>query len=153
MDIKIDKTDQEILRALQKDASLSLEALAEHVSLSRNSLWRRVKLLEEQGVIRQKVALVSAEKLGLGLDVFVFVKAKEHSPQWLESLRHAVDMLPEIMGAYRMSGELDYLIRIRVSDVKGYDHFYKRFVQMVSVAELSASFVVEELKDSHALPI
>lgn len=153
MDKNIDQTDRHILKLLQADASLSIDAIADTVHLSRNACWRRVKRLEETGVLLGRVALVDAAKLGQGQLVFVLMHAADHTPEWLESFNRAVQTLPEITGAHRMSGDLDYVLRVQVADVSDYDRFYKRLISMVPVRDISASFVMENLKDSTAVPV
>ena len=153
MSNSIDNTDRAILKLLQNDATLSVDVLAEAVHLSRNACWRRVKRLEQTGVLRARVALVDPSKVGLGQLVFVLMRAADHSPDWLKAFDHAVQTLPEITGAHRMSGDLDYVLRVQVADVVDYDRFYKRLISMVPVRDISASFVMENIKDSTALPV
>ncbi len=152
MEIK-DPLDRKILIALQQNADLALEDLGARVGLSRNAVWRRVKALEASGVIRRRVALLDAEKLGLGLTVFMMIRTDRHAPDWLERFAEATRDMPEILGAYRMTGELDYLIRARVADVKAYDRLYQQLVSRVELADVSASFVMEEIKETTELPI
>ena len=123
------------------------------IGLSRNACWRRVKRLEDERVITARVALVDPEKLGLGLSVFIQVRTSSHHPDWLARFRAAVTALPEITGVYRMSGDLDYVLRARVADVKGYDRLYQRLIAKVPMTDVSASFVMEEIRDSTALPV
>jgi Lrp/AsnC family transcriptional regulator len=149
----LDETDRRILAELQRDAALSVDQLAERVRLSRNACWRRVKRLEEEGVIRGRVALVDAEKLGLSLSVFVLVRTSQHDPDWLRRFREAVVSIPEITGVYRMSGDLDYVLRARVADVKAYDRLYQRLIARVPLSDVSASFVMEEIKETTAVPV
>lgn len=149
----IDKLDRAILRFLQRDASQPIEAIAESVGLSRNACWRRMKRLEETGVIRARVALIDAEAVDLGQTVMVLIRTNSHDPVWLTRFRQAVAEMPEILGAYRMSGDLDYLLKVCVRDVKSYDSFYQRLIAKVPVANVSASFVMEDIKDTTALPI
>ncbi|WP_109562544.1 Lrp/AsnC family transcriptional regulator [Jannaschia seohaensis] len=153
MTLELDEMDRRILRALQSDAAQGLEALSERVHLSRNALWRRVKRLEEAGVIRGRVAVLDPAALGLGLSVFVMIRAGSHEPGWLERFQAAVTSLPEIQGAHRMTGELDYVLRVRVRDVADYDRFYKALIARVPVADVSASFVMEDIVDRTTLPI
>ena len=153
MDAELTKTDRKILSLLQRDSSASIEEVAEKVGLSRNACWRRVKNLEAAGVIMRRVALVDAESVGLGLSVFVMIKTNTHDTVWLEKFETAVNTLPEITGAHRMSGDLDYVLRVRVSDVKGYDRFYQRLISQVPIAEISASFVMDDIKDTTELPV
>lgn len=153
MSVTIDETDRRILSELQRDVVQSLEALGERIGLSRNAAWRRIRRLEEAGVIRQRVALLDAVALDLGLTVFIQVRTNRHDPKWLADFARAVRVLPEILGAYRMSGELDYLIRARVRDMQAYDKLYQRLIREVELADVTASFVMEELKETTALPV
>jgi Lrp/AsnC family transcriptional regulator len=150
---KLDHLDRRILAILQRDAGLSLEELGDRVGLSRNAVWRRVKALEETGIIRARVALLDPEKLGLGLTVFMMIKAERHTTDWLDNFTRATADMPEILGAYRMTGDLDYLIRARVADVKAYDRLYKDLIARVDLHDVSASFVMEETKETTALPV
>ncbi len=153
MSINIDETDRRILTALQKDATLSVDALADTAGLSRNAAWRRVRRLDEAGVIRGRVALLDAETLGVGLTVFIAVRTDRHDADWADAFSHATRSLPEITGVYRTSGELDYLIRAQVPDVKGYDRLYRRLIQKIELKDVTASFVMEEIKDTTVLPV
>ena len=145
--------DRRILAELQRDGSLSIEELSERVHLSRNACWRRVKRLEEERVITGRVALVDADRLGLGLSVFVIVRTSSHDPDWLKKFREAVTGFPEITGVYRMSGDLDYILRARVADVKAYDRLYQRLIARVPLTDVSASFVMEEIKETTVVPV
>ncbi|WP_092644899.1 Lrp/AsnC family transcriptional regulator [Jannaschia faecimaris] len=149
----IDETDRRILRQLQIDTTASLDTLAERVSLSRNACWRRIKRLEEAGVIRERVAHLDAALLGLGLSVLVMIRVGTHDQTWLNKFQAAVASMPEIQGAHRMTGDLDYVLRVRVADVADYDRFYKALIARVQMADISASFVMENIKDTTALPI
>jgi len=149
----LDTIDRRLLAELQRDGTLSVDRLSERVSLSRNACWRRVKMLEEAGVITGRVALVDAEKLGLGLSVFIIVRTSSHDPAWLAKFRDAATSFPEITGVYRMSGDLDYVLRARVADVKAYDRLYQRLIAKVPLSDVSASFVMEEIKDTTVLPV
>lgn len=150
---KFDTADQKILRHLQENADQPLEVLADKVGLSRNAVWRRIKTLEDRGVIARRVALLDPVKLGLALTVFILIRTSSHSPNWLEQFAKATSDFPEILGAYRMSGDLDYLIRARVSDMAAYDALYQRLIRRIEMSDVSASFVMEELKETTQLPI
>jgi Lrp/AsnC family transcriptional regulator len=150
---KLDHLDRRILALLQSDAGLALEQLGDRVGLSRNAVWRRVKALEEAGVIRARVALLDPETVGLGLTVFMLIRTDRHAPDWLDRFAAATRDMPEILGAYRMTGDLDYLIRARVADVKAYDRLYRDLVGRVELHDVSASFVMEEIKETTALPL
>jgi Lrp/AsnC family transcriptional regulator len=149
----IDETDRTILRALQKDAAQSLDALSDAVALSRNACWRRIKRMEEAGVIRARVALLDPNKLGLGLTAFVLIRAGRHDASWLAQFQTALRSFPEVQGAHRMTGDLDYVLRVRVRDVADYDRFYKALIERVEIADVSASFVMEDLIETTALPL
>ena len=149
----IDELDRKILTELQRDASIALDALGEKVGLSRNACWRRIKQMESDGIITARVALLDAQALGLGLMVFMQVRAARHDAEWLNSFARATGLMPEIQGVYRMSGDLDYLIRARVADMADYDRLYQTLIARVPMADVSASFVMEEIKDTTALPM
>jgi len=150
---RIDEMDRRLLAELQRDSDASLETLGERVGLSRNACWRRIRALEEAGVIRGRVTLLDAARLGLGLTVFMQIRTNAHAPDWLERFSAAVKAMPEILGVYRMSGDLDYLIRAQVTDMAGYDSLYQRLIRKVPLSDVSASFVMEEIKETTALPL
>lgn len=149
----LDITDRRILMQLQRDADQSLETLGAAVGLSRNACWRRIRALETAGIIKGRVALLDAAKLGLGLTVFIQVRTNAHAPDWLEKFSSATSAMPEVTAVYRMSGDLDYLIRARVADMAGYDRLYQRLIRKVPLSDVSASFVMEEIKETTQLPI
>jgi len=149
----IDTIDRKILNALQRDAGQSLETLGADVGLSRNACWRRIRALEEAGVITGRIATLDARKLGLGLTVFMQIRTNAHAPDWLKKFSTATKAMPEIQGVYRMSGDLDYLIRARVADMAGYDQLYQRLIARVPLSDVSASFVMEEIKETAQLPL
>jgi Lrp/AsnC family transcriptional regulator len=153
MNTEIDEIDRRILAELQRDGTLSVDQLSSRVRLSRNACWRRMKILEDGGVITGRVALVDAEKLGLGLSVFIIVRTSNHDPEWLAKFRAAATSFPEITGVYRMSGDLDYVLRARVADVKAYDRLYQRLIARVPLSDVSASFVMEEIKETTVVPV
>jgi Lrp/AsnC family transcriptional regulator len=149
----LDKIDRAILAELQRDATLTVDDLAERIHLSRNACWRRVKALEEAQVIKARVALVDAAKLGIGLTAFIAIRTAQHEEKWLEKFSRAVRDFPEIIGVYRTTGETDYLLQAVVSDIAGYDQLYKRLITRISLTDVSASFVMEKIKETTALPI
>lgn len=150
---ELDTIDRRILAELQRDGTLSVDQLSERVGLSRNACWRRVKRLEDDRIITERVALIDADKLGLGLSVFIIVRTSSHDPDWLARFRTAVTSFPEITGVYRMSGDLDYVLRARVADVKAYDRLYQRLIAKVPLSDVSASFVMEEIKETTVVPV
>lgn len=149
----LDPIDARLLARLQIRCDEPLEELGNHVGLSRNAVWRRVKALEDRGVVTGRVAVVDPAAVGLGLMVFIQVRAAHHSASWLDQFRRAVRAMPEILGVYRMTGDLDYLIRARVADMADYDRLYQRLIARVEMGDVSASFVMEELKEGTALPL
>jgi Lrp/AsnC family transcriptional regulator len=148
-----DAIDARLLSELQRDATLSMDALSERVALSRNACWRRIRALEEAGVIRGRVALLDPAAVGCGLSVIVMIRTNRHDADWMAQFDRAVRALPEIVGAHRMTGDLDYILRVRVADVPAYDAFYKRLIARVPLSDVSASFVMEDIKDTTALPL
>ncbi|MEM8877920.1 MAG: Lrp/AsnC family transcriptional regulator [Pseudomonadota bacterium] len=149
----MDQIDQRLLSELQDDAGQSLDTLSNRVGLSRNACWNRIKRLEDTGVIRKRVALIDPAAVNLGLSVFIAVRTNEHDSGWLERFSRATREMPEILGVYRTSGDLDYLVHARVPDMPGYDDLYQRLIRRVRLADVSASFVMEEIKETTALPM
>jgi Lrp/AsnC family transcriptional regulator len=149
----LDEIDRKLLALLQVDATLSVAQLADRVGLSPTPAWKRVQKLEAAGVITRRVALVAPERVGMGLSVFVAVEAGEHSPTWLAAFADAVATMPEIMEAYRMAGEVDYMLRVAVADMAEYDVFYKRLIAAVPLKNVTSRFAMERLKHTTAYPL
>lgn len=149
----LDEFDRKILTELQRNADLPLDALGQKVGLSRNACWRRIKALEASGVIRGRVALLDPVRIGLPLTVFLQIHAARHDADWLAQFARATRNLPEVQGVYRMSGNLDYLIRAQVADMADYDRLYQTLIARVPMGDVSASFVMEDIKDSTELPL
>ncbi len=151
--LTLDATDKSLLRHVQLDASLSIEQLAERVNLSRNACWRRLKRLEDEGVIRARVALADPVKLNLELTVFIAVRTSRHDADWATRFHQAVQDIPELLGVYRTAGEIDYILHARVPNVAAYDRLYKKLTARIEMQDVSASFVMEEIKEVTALPL
>lgn len=149
----MDKLDRKILELLQKDGGLTAADVAERIGLSKAPCWRRIKRLEEAGVIKQTVALLDARQLNLGTNVFVTLKTANHSEAWFEKFVNAVRDIPEVVEIHRMSGDVDYLMRIVVPDIDAYDLVYKRLIAAVEFKDVSASFALETIKHTTALPL
>ena len=149
----IDDIDKRIVAALQAEGRLSIVDLADRVGLSATPCQRRVKRLEEEGVIKQTVALLDARSLNLGTTVFVTLKTANHSEAWFERFVKAVKDIPEVTEIHRMSGDVDYLMRIVVPDIDAYDVVYKRLIASVEFQDVSASFALETIKYTTALPL
>ncbi|MDH3314466.1 MAG: Lrp/AsnC family transcriptional regulator [Gammaproteobacteria bacterium] len=149
----MDAIDRKILMQLQADATLSTAEIAERVGLSTTPCWRRIQNLEKSGVIRERVALLERAHLNLGIDVFVAVRTNQHNIEWLDKFAKAVVDFPEVVEFYRMSGEIDYLMRVVVPDIPAYDRFYKRLIQQANISDVSSSFAMERIKYTTALPL
>jgi Lrp/AsnC family transcriptional regulator len=150
---ELDETDRRILACLQEDANMPVAEIARRVGLSSTPCWRRIQKLEESKIIRGRVALLDAKKLNVGVTVFVSVKTNHHSLQWLEKFAEAVAEMPEVIEFYRMSGEIDYLLRVVVPDIEAYDAFYKRLIARIELSDVSSSFAMEQIKYTTALPL
>ena len=149
----MDSTDLKILNLLQSDASLTVKDIAERIHLSTTPCWKRIQKLEEKGYIKARVALLDPIKVNAAVTVFVAIKASQHSSDWIEKFDAAVAGLPEVMEAYRMSGEFDYLLRVAVRDIDAYDRFYKTLIDRIELSDVTSSFAMEQIKYTTALPI
>ena len=149
----MDRIDKKILDCLQTDAALPVGDIAERVGLSATPCWRRIRNLEKAGIIQRRVALLDPEKLNLGITVFVALKTSQHNYEWLENFADAVSGIDEVVEFYRMSGDTDYLLRIVVPDIAGYDAVYKRLIQAADLSDVSSSFAMERIKYTTALPL
>ncbi len=149
----MDALDKKILHHLQIDNRIPVNELAELVGCSRTVCWRRIKSLEEAGIIRGNVALLSREKVGLPVTVFVNVKTASHETDWLEKFARAVETFPEITEFYRMSGDVDYLLKVVVPDIASYDEFYRRLITAIPLSDVSSNFAMEEIKFTTAIPV
>lgn len=151
--VELDKTDRAILEILQEDATISISALAERVSLSSTPCWRRIQRLEKEGVIKKRVTLLDADKINVGVTVFVTIKTQQHNEKWLKKFNDVVTSMAEVVEFYRMSGETDYLLRIVVPDIKSYDAVYKKLIRDMDYLDINSSFAMEQIKLTTALPL
>ena len=149
----MDRIDKKILACVQEDATLPVAQIAERVGLSTTPCWRRIQKLERDGVIRARVALLDRNHLNLRVDVFVAIRTNQHNTQWLEKFARTATDFPEVLEFYRMSGEIDYLMRVVVPDIAAYDRFYRRLIRKVDISDVSSSFAMERLKYTTALPL
>ena len=149
----MDSKDLQILSILQEDGTTPLAELAEAVSLSSTPCWRRVQRLQEAGVIKRTVALCDPARLSVGVTVFVSIRTSQHSDAWMKRFVQGTRDIPEIVEIYRMSGEVDYLLKVVVPDIAGYDRVYKRLIKAVELQDVSSSFAMEVLKSTTALPL
>ena len=145
--------DAQILALMQTDATLSVADIAERVHLSSTPCWRRIQRLERDGYIRKRVALLDADKLNVGVTVFVAIRTNQHNEAWFERLNNAVSAIPEVLEFYRMSGATDYLLRIVVPDIAGYDSVYRELIRNVDLFDVTSSFAMEQIKFTTALPL
>ncbi|AJQ92495.1 Lrp/AsnC family transcriptional regulator [Gynuella sunshinyii] len=150
---KLDKTDLKILSLLQQNAALPVAEIAPQVNLSVTPCWRRIQRLEREGYIRNRVALLDHNKLNVGVTVFVAIKTRDHSIEWLEKFRNTVQQIPEILSMYRLSGSVDYLLHLVLPDIAAYDKVYKQLIAEVSFQEVSSMFSMEEMKATTAIPL
>lgn len=148
-----DAIDLRILALLQEDATLTVNDIADRIHLSPTPCWRRIQRLEREGVIRKRVALLDPARLNAGVTVFVAVKTAQHNAAWLERFAAAVGAIPEVVEFYRMSGEIDYLLRIMVPDIAGYDAVYKKLIKAAELFDVSSSFAMEQIKFTTAVPL
>jgi len=149
----MDAIDRKILAVVQQDASLSVAEIGQRVGLSSTPCWKRLQRLEADGVIQRRVAIVDAEKIGLGVTVFVSIETGDHSNDWLARFADTVEAMPEVMEFYRMAGDVDYMLRVVVPDIAGYDAFYKKLIATVPLKNVTSRFAMEKIKLSTALPI
>jgi Lrp/AsnC family transcriptional regulator len=149
----MDQLDRKILNLLQEDATVPVATIAERVGLTATPCWRRIQKLEEAGIIRRRVALLDRVRLKVGVTVFVAVRTNQHNMAWYERFARAVSEIDEIVGFYRMSGEVDYLLHVVVPDIAGYDAVYKRLIARIELSDVSSSFAMEVIKETTRLPL
>ena len=149
----LDEMDIKILRILQEDATRPVAEIGKAVGLSTTPCWRRIQKLEEAGIIRRRVALLDAAKVNVGVTVIVSIKTDKHAIGWLEKFHEAVIDFPEVVEFYRMSGEIDYLLRVVVPDIAAYDAFYKRLISRIEISKVSSAFAMEQIKYTTTLPL
>jgi Lrp/AsnC family transcriptional regulator len=149
----MDAIDRKILAVLQDDASLSVAEIGSRVGLSSTPCWKRIQRLEADGVIQKRVAVIDQDKLGLGVTVFVSVETEDHSEEWLRKFAEMVGAMPEVLEFYRMAGDVDYMLRVVVPDIAGYDGFYKKLIAAVPLKNVTSRFAMEKIKSTTALPI
>ncbi|MFP6728672.1 MAG: Lrp/AsnC family transcriptional regulator [Alphaproteobacteria bacterium] len=149
----MDSIDHKILAILQDDSTIAVAEIAERVGLSATPCWRRIQNLEKAGVIRRRVALLEPKALNLGVTVFVGLKTSQHSQDWLETFARKIAAIDEVVEFYRMSGDVDYLLKIVAPDIAGYDAVYKRLIAAIEFSDVSSSFAMEEIKYTTVLPL
>ncbi len=148
-----DEIDRKILTILQKNATMPVAELGRKVGLSTTPCWRRIQKMEEDGVIQRRVAILDPDKVNAGVSVFMAVRTSEHSGAWLRAFAAAVEEFPEVVEFYRMSGEVDYMLRVVVPDIAAYDEFYRRLIAKITLTDVSSSFSMEQIKYTTAMPL
>lgn len=149
----MDAIDKRILTVLQRDASISIAALADAVNISQTPCWRRVQKLEQDGVITKRVAILNREKVNCATTAFIQIRTNDHSIAWLDEFHRCVIGMPEVVDFHRLTGEVDYLLRIVVPDLKAYDAFYKRLISKIRLHDVSSMLSMEEIKYSSEIPL
>ncbi|RST86687.1 Lrp/AsnC family transcriptional regulator [Aquibium carbonis] len=149
----MDRLDKKILRLMQEDATLAVADIAKKVGLSTTPCWRRIQKLEEEGVIQRRVAVLNPEKVNTRVNVFISIRTSAHSLEWLKRFSEVVQEFPEVVEFYRMSGDVDYLIRVVVPDIAAYDAFYKKLIAKIEIRDVSSAFAMEQIKYTTQLPL
>jgi Lrp/AsnC family transcriptional regulator len=149
----LDEMDIKILKILQQDCTRSVADIGKEVGLSTTPCWRRIQKLEDAGIIQRRVAILNPPAVNAGVTVFVSIKTDQHSLNWLEKFHAAVVDFPEVVEFYRMSGDVDYLLRVVVPDIAAYDAFYKKLISRITISKVSSAFAMEQIKYTTALPL
>jgi Lrp/AsnC family transcriptional regulator len=149
----LDRMDRKILDILQKDCTLPVAEIGKQIGLSTTPCWRRIQKLEESGVIERRVALLDPKKINVGVTVFVSITTSQHTQEWLDRFHAALKDFPEIVEFYRMSGQVDYLLRVVVPDIERYDSFYKKLIAKIELSDVSSAFAMEQIKFTTTLPL
>ncbi|MGH7005032.1 MAG: Lrp/AsnC family transcriptional regulator [Alphaproteobacteria bacterium] len=149
----MDRLDRKILRLLQEDATLAVADVAKKVGLSTTPCWRRIQKLEEDGVIQRRVAILDPVRVNTRVTVFVSIRTGSHSNEWLKRFSEVVQEFPEVVEFYRMSGDVDYLLRVVVPDIAAYDAVYKRLINKIDIRDVSSAFAMEQIKYTTELPL
>jgi Lrp/AsnC family transcriptional regulator len=149
----MDRVDKMILSLIQEDATLPVADIAKRVGLSTTPCWRRIQKMEEDHVIERRVAVLNPEKINVGVTVFVSITTDKHNHEWLKRFAEVISKFPEVVGFYRMSGQVDYLLKVVVPDISAYDAFYKKLVSEIDIEDVSSAFAMERIKDTRQLPL
>ena len=153
MPAAIDDLDRNILALLQQDASLPLDEIARRVGASKTPVWNRIRKMKASGLIKSEVALLDAEQLGLESCFFVLIRTSQHDADWLDRFLRAVRARPEVMEAHRLAGDIDYILKVRVTNARGYDAFYRSLIREVSIFNVTSALSMEEIKNTTVLTL
>lgn len=151
--ITLDAIDRRILAMLQEDATVAISDIADRVGLSATPCWKRIKRLEREGVLGRRVAILDRHLLGLGVTVIVAIRTAQHSEDWLQTFADGVSRIPEVLEFYRMSGDIDYLLKVVVRDIADYDRIYRKLTKVAVLHDVSSSFAMQEIKATTSLPL
>ena len=149
----IDMVDRKILHYLQQDASMTIKEIAKKVHLSPTPCWKRIQRMEDSGIIRARVALLDPARVNAGVTVFIAIRTNQHNIEWSEKFAREMKTIPEIMEIYRMSGEVDYLLRVVVPDIAAFDRIYKTIIGRIALSDVTSMFAMEQMKYTTALPV
>ena len=149
----LDDLDRRILYFLQRDALMTIKDIAKKVNLSPTPCWKRIQRMEENGTIRARVALLDPAKVDAGVTVFIAIRTDQHNIEWSEKFAREMKSIPEIMEIYRMSGEVDYLLRVVVPDIAAFDQIYKTIIGRIALSDVTSMFAMEQMKYTTALPV
>ncbi len=149
----MDRIDKNILQLLQSDSTLSVADIAKKVGLSTTPCWRRIQKMEEDKVIQRRVAILDNKKVNVGVTVFVSIKTDQHNTEWLTRFAEIITAYDEVVEFFRMSGQVDYLLKVVVPDIDAYDAFYKKLVANIEIEDVSSTFAMERIKDTTILPL
>ena len=149
----LDDMDIKILRILQEDCTIPVAEIGRRIGLSTTPCWRRIQKLEESGVVKKRVALLEPREVNAGVTVFVAITTNQHTKDWLDRFHAAVVDFPEVVEFYRMSGQVDYMMRVVVPNIEAYDQFYRKLISRIELSDVSSSFAMEQIKFTTALPL
>ncbi len=149
----LDKIDRKILSILQKDATTPVAEIGKKIGLSTTPCWRRIQKMEEDGVILHRVAVLNPKKINAGVTVFVSIRTSEHNDAWMRKFSNVVEGFNEVVEFYRMSGDVDYILRVVVPDIAAFDIFYKKLIKQIPLSDVSSSFAMAQIKYTTALPL
>lgn len=151
--ISLDRLDRKLLAVLQEDTTLPVAAIGERIGLSATPCWKRIKRLEQAGIINRRVAILDRDLLGFGVTVIVAIRTIQHSDEWLNRFADGVSQIPEVLEFYRMSGEIDYLLKVVARDIADYDRIYRKIIKVADIHDVSSSFAMQEIKFTTAIPL
>ena len=149
----MDRTDKMILTLLQEDSTMPVADITKRVDLSPTPCWRRIQKMEEDRIIQRRVAVLNPEKVNVGVTVFVSITTDKHNHEWLKRFSEVIVKFPEVVSFYRMSGQVDYLLKVVVPDIAAYDTFYKKLVSEIDIEDVSSAFAMERIKETTQLPL